>query len=387
MLFKTASTTCCAGNPIENAHEAVRSLRDQFKGFNAGLLLFFCSSDYDSGVIAADMMDAFPGVVTMGCTSAGEGVDNKIMNRAVVAMAYAPEVFTYCEFALVLADKKKAAQAARPDVFWSPSDAAKYVARNVGHNLRGLNHRDFVGFMLGDRISDFTEGVIERFGDLNDVTLIGGMAGDDYNFDKSARVMYQGKAYADAAVLSLWKPANGFSLLKTQAVQVTNHSAVVTKADEQRNIVWELDGRDAASVYSGYMGIPVETMNVLDFDENPWASTVNGEPYLRACMNKVDEKGLHFMSRIRQGTRLTLTRAGDILSTTREALEARKREMGSLSAILHINCASRHTALRKWGQVEEFAELFGGVPSVSVSSYGEVYVGIVAMTSTMLLFK
>lgn len=388
MFFKTASATCATGNLGNNAREAVRILRNAFAGFSTNFVIYFTSTDYDADVVASEMFDAFPGAVTLGCTTAGEGVDGKIMNGSVVAMAFAPEVFGYCETALVLEDRKKVKALARPDIFFSAVEAGRYLARNVGRDLRGLNYRDYVGFMLGDRISDFSERVVERIGDLTDVLFIGGFSGDDYKFDGSYRVMYQGKAYRDgAAVLALLKPARGFSLLKTQAVEMTDRAVIVTRVDERDNIVWELDGEDATVVYSRLMGIPVESMDVLDFDENPWASTVNGEPFLRAVMEKVDGKGLRFTSRIHEGSRLTLTKAGNIFETTREALEKKREEVGGVSAILHVNCASRHTALKKWGQVDEFAALFGSVPSISVSSYGEIYVGLVAMTSTMLLFK
>lgn len=388
MLFKTAYTSWSTGNLGENARQAVRSLHNEFDKFQASLVLYFCSTDYDPDILAAEMADAFPDATTLGCTTGGEGIDARLMNGTLVAMGFAPEVFSYCETALVLQDKAKAKAMAKPDVFASATDAVRYISRDVGHVLRGSLHADYVGFMLADRISDFSEGVVDRFGDLNDVILIGGFAGDDYKFDGSYRVMFNGKCYRDgAAVLSLWKPAKGFSLLKTQAVEMTDRMVMVTRADEKNNIVWELDGEDAVSAYGRFIGLPPESIDILDFDEYPWASTVNDEPFLRAVMKKVDDKGLLFTSRVRQGTSLKLTKAGNILETTRKAMAAKRAEMESLSAIVHINCVSRHAALKKWGQDAEFAELFGDVPSISVSTYGEIYVGLVAMTSTILFFK
>ena len=61
--------------------------------------------------------------------------------------------------------------------------------------------------------------------------------------------------------------------------------------------------------------------------------------------------------------------------------------MDTVAAILLINCASRHTGLVNRGQLADFAALFSGGPSISVSSYGEVYVGVVAMTSVMIFFR
>jgi hypothetical protein len=92
-------------------------------------------------------------------------------------------------------------------------------------------------------------------------------------------------------------------------------------------------------------------------------------------------------AQVKEGTRLGLTHAGDVYTITKNVMEKALAEAGEVAAILHVNCSSRHTALKNQGRVEEFGKLFGVAPSVSFSSYGEIYVGIVAMTSTMILFR
>lgn len=387
-LFKTTSVICLTGSLTENARLAVRKIRDAFTGFHAGLVVYFCSTDYDAAVIATEMHDAFPGIVTMGCTSAGEGIDGKIFNRSVVAMAFSPEVFSFSESVVVMADAEEAKRSNQADVFSDTLEAVRYLGRNLGQELRHIDYREYVGFMLSDCVSDFNENVVERFGDLSDVMLVGGFAGDDLKFNGSGRVMYRGRVYGGGAtILALWKPTRGFSLLKTEAVEILPYSAVVTSADEENNIVWKLDGEDADKVYARLMGVPVEGMNILDFGDHPWASMVDGEAYLRGVMEKAGNGGLRFFAKVREGTKLTLTKTTDILTTTRKAMEEKRKELESLSAILHINCASRQNTLNKLGKLDEFAALFGDVPSIAVSSYGEIYIGTIAMTSSMLLFK
>ena len=385
--FRTAHAVVQTGNPAENSRQAVRQIYNAFAGFDAGMIVFFTATDYDPRVLAAELHDAFPGVVTLGCTSAGEGIDDRILNSSVVAMAYSHDVFDYCEFALVVKDAALVRESGRKDVFTSVPDAMEHLARNLDEKPIQLDHRKYVGFVLADQLSAYCETVLDRIGDLTDVMFVGGFAGDDYKFDGSHRVFYQGRDYNNAVVAALWKPARGFALLKTQAAELTDTSMVITRADEQNRVIWEFDGEDAAAAYARVADKPLATMNILDFDESPLALTAEGEPYLRAIVKVVDNKGLQMFSRVREGTRMTLTRAGDVLSTTRAALEAKMKEFGEVSAILHINCSSRHTALKKWDKVDEFARLFSGIPSIAVSSYGEVYVGPVAITSTMILFK
>lgn len=384
MRFRTTFAKAAEKSTSANARQAARKIKADFADFPATLIIYFAATDYEANTLAVEMRDAFPGAKTFGCSTAGEQCDDRILNASVVAMAFSSEAFEYCETALVLAAGKTAPA---EGVFDTAEAAMRHLTARLGVEPIHLDYRQYVGLMLGDSISAFTESVVEKIGELTDVIFVGGMAGDDYKFVGAQTVFYDGQVYRNAAVLALWKPKNGFSLLKTQAVEMTDRNLVITRADEENRIIWQFDGEDAAPAYARAIGIPVETMDILDYDENPLALTADGEPFLRAVVKKVDERGLQMFAQVREGTRQTLTRVGDILGRTKEDLDAAMREAGEVAAILHINCASRHTALKNKGQADAFGTLFRGVPNIAFFSYGEVYVGVVALTSTMILFK
>ena len=388
MRFKTTFALTTEGKPDANAHAAVHKIKEDFAAMNPVFIVFFAATEYDPDILAADMHDAFPGAVTMGCTTAGEKFDDKTLNGSVVAMAFSDDVFDFSETVLVLADRAAARAAGGTDVFSDSAEALDYLGKSVGKPLIDLDYREYVGFMLGDKTSPFTEAILERTGEMTDVFLVGGFAGDDQKFAGLQTVFYRGKAYRDgAAALALWKPKKGFALLKTQAVELTDKQVVITKADEDRRIIWEFDGRDAVDEYAEIIGVPSESMNILDFDGNPLGLVANGEPYLRAIMKKVDGKGLQMYAQIWEGMRQTVTRSGDILKVTARDLALTIEETGTPAAILHIDCVSRHTGLRNAGQVDAFARLFSYGPHISFSSYGEIYVNTLAFTSVMILFK
>ena len=384
MRFTTSYAQFAGGDTIENAKMAAKKIAADCANINPVLVIFFAATDYDPRVLAKEMYRAFPNAKTMGCTTAGEARDGELLNGSVVAMAYSAEAFDHCRIALVVGDGEPADS---DGVFDNVDNALAFIGEGLGGDLLSLDYRKYVGFILADRISSFSESVLERLGERTDVIFVGGFAGDDYKFINKQMVFYQGKAYRSAAVLALWQPSRGFELLKTQSVGVTNTGFVITRADEERRIIWEFNGRDAAQVYAESINAPVETMNVIDFDENPLALTVDGEPFLRAVVKTVDNRGLQMFASVKEGTRLTLTRSEDVLNGAADALHAKIGEMEGVAAILHVNCASRHTALAKRKQCDAFAALFDGIPSIAFSSYGEIYVGIVAMTSTMILFK
>lgn len=390
MRFKTTFAQTATGGPVDNARAAAAAIKRDFDGFDPSLVLFFAATDYDPAVIAAEMQSAFPGATTMGCTTAGEACDERMLNASVVAMGFSKEVFAFSETALVLLDGDRARAADSPEIFADTAAAVEYLARNTGKKPIDLDYREYLGFMLSDTIvMEFAENVAERAGEMTNVFFTGGISGDDYRLDGTSQaVFYKGKAYRNgAAAIALWKPAKGFELVKTQAVELTDKQYTVTKADEVKRIIWELDGRDAIAVYAAAVGLSPEKMGNPEFDDNPLALVAEGEPFLRAIAMQIEGKGIHTFDRIREGMRLTVTKSKDIVEKTREALEAKMAATGRPEAILHVNCSSRHTAMGRTGRLEAFGEIFHGIPHAGFSSYGEIYVSRVAITSLMILFK
>ncbi len=388
MRFKSAHAVCQRENTVENAREAVKLLKAEFANFQAGMIIFFASISYDPETLAAEMHAAFPGVKTLGATSAGEGEADKILTHSVVALAFAPEVFAVNETALILKDLSKRSVSAGPDIYPDARSAMEKMCGRIGTKPLDLDYREYAGFLLFDKICPFGYAVLDTLGDLTNVIFTGGFAGDDYCFDGQVRVFYQGHAYVQAAILCLWKPVKGFELLKSQAVEMTDRNLVVTKSDPVDDIIWEFDHQPAAVALAECLGKTVATLGNDDFDDNPMGTLVDGEPFLRAALRIIDNKGLFMLFPTPEGMRINITRAGNVYEKTKEDFEEKIREMhGDIGAILHINCCSRHTALRKSGQTDAFAKLFGFVPSIALASYGEVYVGWVGMTSTMILFR
>jgi hypothetical protein len=387
MRFKTTFAQTATGTPSENARAAAGKIKSDFAGFESAFIVFFAAVDYDPDVLAAEMHAAFPGATTMGCTANGEACDEKLLDASVVAMAYSRDVFAFSETAIVLADKDAAQKTGRPDVFSDTTAAMNYLGRNLEKPLIDLDYREYVGFMLIDSTSPFTEGIIDRTGEMTNVFFTGGIAADKYTFDRQM-IFYNGVAYKNGAVvLALWKPKNGFALLKTQAVEMTDRQITATKVDEVKRIIWEFDGRNALEVFSEAIGVPMEKIGVPEFDGNPLALMADGEPFLRVAVDQVDGQGLQMYSRILEGMRMTVTRSGKLVEATKNALARIIAETGEPAAILHVNCVCRHKMMCADGVNEEFGQLFAGRPHIAFMSMGEVYLNWVGITSVMILFK
>ncbi len=387
MRFKTTFAETSDGKPAANARAAVRKIREDFSGEEPAFVIFYAATDYDPDILAAEMQDAFPDAVTMGCTTAGEACGSRLLKASVAAMAFSGDVFDFCETVLVTADRALAA-AGGADVFSDSAAAVAYLERNLPTPMLNLDYRDYVGFMLGDTLSPFAESVLERVGEKTNVFFIGGIAGDDCKFEVGTRmVFYKGKAYrSGAAALALWKPRDGFSVLKTQAVELTSTQFTITKADEATRTILELDGRNAVEVYSGAIGVRAEALSVHDYLQNPLALVAEGEPYVIGVWNTAPDGGLTMLMPVREGMRVTLTRAGDVVGRTKADLAAKVAEGRRPAAILHVNCLARYETLQGMNQLPAFGDLFSEVPHIAFLSYGEIYANTIAITSVMILF-
>ncbi len=385
MPFRTAYATVTDGEPKANAARAVEKIRADFAGFAASMVVFFAATDYDPDVLAAGMRDAFPGAKTLGCTSAGEMADDRLLTASVVAMAFSADIFGYSEAALV---QEHHADSGKSDVFGSAKQALEYLTRDIAENPIQLNHRDYVGFLLTDRVSAFSAAVVERVGEQTDIIFVGGVAGDDCRFADGERVFFDGRSVRDAVILVLMKPLRGFDFLKSQAVELTDKpKLVVTKTDATGRVALEFNGRPAARVYAEAVGANPDTVDLADFDEYPLALAVDGEPFMRVISQKMENDGARIFGGSREGMAYTVARTTDIVDTTAKALAERRAENGPFSAMLGVNCVSRHNSLKLRGRTGEYGAIFRGLPGIAFSSYGEVFVGFVAMTSTVILFK
>jgi hypothetical protein len=76
-----------------------------------------------------------------------------------------------------------------------------------------------------------------------------------------------------------------------------------------------------------------------------------------------------------------------VIPDTKKAVEDKAREMGAISGIIDFRCAFRTVQLTKEGTLDEYSNIFNGIPAVGFSTYGEQYLGHMNQTSTMIVFK
>ena len=364
--FKIAQTE------IKDTGEAVKSLKEQLSGIDACLVLYFVSTSYPVEAVCKEMADAFAGVHTVGCTTAGEMITGKMGLNSIVAMAWSKNSLKELKIE-VLENIQTDTEAV--------AKAFKSFEASLGKPMKSLDPEQYVGMVIIDGLCRCEEMVNDKIGNLTNVPFVGGTAGDDLKF-KCTWLFVDGKAYTDAAVLMLMEPANGFAILKTQSVELTDKKLTPTKVVEKRRAVVEFDGKPASVTYAEALGVAVENLPEyfaerpvgLVFDEN--------NIFVRSPQEILEDGSVTFGSATKEGSEMTILRATDIVAGTREAL----KNCCDAQAIVDFNCAYRFVELIKKNQLKEYSELFS-VPAIGFSTYGESYIGHVNQTSTMLLLK
>ena len=77
----------------------------------------------------------------------------------------------------------------------------------------------------------------------------------------------------------------------------------------------------------------------------------------------------------------------NIIIDTKQAIENKIAEMGTVSGIINFHCILRTLELEQKNQTEAYGKIFSDIPTIGFSTYGEEYIGHMNQTSTMLVFK
>jgi hypothetical protein len=360
---------------LQEAPEAVAlDLKKQLSGVNPKAVVFFASSAFDAKSISRNMQDAFPGIAVFGCSTAGEIVSGQMLKKSVVAMAFDSQTIENVDLSLIRDVKKDNAI----------EDAFAVFEKKVGQSMLDLDPTTYVGLILVDGLSMREEDLMDRIGDLTNVTFLGGSAGDDLQF-KQTYVFANGEALTNAAVLVLLKPKVGFDIIKTQSFCPSNRELLATRVNEANRQVLEFNGKDAASAYAELIGTSVEDAP-KQFMKNPVGLVVDGEPYVRSPQ-QIKDNSMVFYCNVKDQMKLSVLESTDIVKDTETAVAEKKSEMGTLGGILNFHCILRTLELESEGRTDSYGKIFSDVPTIGFSTYGEQYIGHVNQTSTMLVFK
>jgi len=356
--------------------ECVKEIKEQFGTMTPKLILFFASSSINPYFISDEIQNAFPNTPTFGCTTAGEIVSGKMLKNSLVAIGLSENVIEDFKAAVITNLPKATSK--------NYQEAGNIFEKHFGEKFSEMDLKKYVGIVLADGLSKSEEKMMEEIGMLSNVLFIGGSAGDDLKFENT--YLYGvGKAYTNATILILLKPAAGFDIIKTQSFQETGKILTATSVDEKNRTVIDFDGKPAVEAYAEALGTSEETTSQL-FMTNPLGLMVDDEPYVRSPQ-QIKDKNMVFYCNIKEGMELSILESGDIIHDTRKALDDKVNEMGGIAALINFNCILRTLELDNKNLSGEYGQIFSDIPTIGFSTYGEQYIGHINQTATILAFK
>ncbi len=355
-----------------DSNAAAAEIASSFSGLKPLSVLFFASSHYDPAVISSAMKEKFPDATVVGCSTSGEIISGRMLKNSIVAMALESDVIADIAADVIdIADRT------------SPSKAIIGLAEKFGSKPLDLNPEQYVGLILIDGLSCAEELVMEKIGDLVNIPIIGGSAGDDLAFKKTW-VYLDGKAYSNSAVLVLIKPRSKFDLIKTQSFCGMNKKLTPTAVDEASRKVLEFNDTPAVTAYAKAIGVE-EKDAASCFMTHPVGLIADGEPYVRSPQ-RIEGSSIYFYCQVRKGVDLEVLSSTDIVTDTSSAIQAIEKKNGVIKGLINFNCILRTLQLDQEKKSDEYGAIFQNIPTIGFSTYGEEFIGHMNQTATMLLF-
>lgn len=211
-------------------------------------------------------------------------------------------------------------------------------------------------------ISDLSTG-------LGPVPLFGGSAGDGTDFGRTF-ILYDGVARDNAAVLTQIRTRCPIKVFKTDHLIPTDQRMVVTDADPDRRIVYEINAEPAAREYARLLEKDPEQLTTFTFAAHPVVVKIDGQHHVRAIQQLTDDGYLNFFSAIDVGLVLTLARPED-METHLEREISKLSDEGEPDAIIACDCVLRRLEAQEKQKIGALSRILMRNRVVGFSTYGE----------------
>lgn len=303
------------------------------------------------------------GVPAFGCTSAGQITQQGYENDALLLIAF-PKAHFRCASMLLSPLKPLSI----PD-----------IGAQVGQHMSRFSHSagwNRLALVLADGLSrqeDLLASTLEVV--LDGLPVFGGSAGDGLLFE-STHVLHGGAFHNNAALLLVLETNLEFQELSFDHFMSSDVQLIITRADPENRIVYEINGAPAAQEYARLIGCPVDALGPTVFAENPMLVHHHGTHYVRALSDATPDHALHFLAAIEDGIIMTLGRGKAVMETLEAGLQVRSARGAEPDFILGFDCVLRKLELEQKGLAEAASEMFRDRRVIGFNTYGEQHRGL-----------
>lgn len=351
-----------AASSQPTVRDAVRACATEFGTEPLQHIIVFFSSEHDIDVLICELNLAFPDTPVSGCSTAGEVGPLGMMQGGIVMIAFPEAGFRVLSEVIPGADQ-------------AGVERASEIARRLKTQMiLGSNRavRDNVfALALIDGLSNKEEALIAAIHwSLDDIELVGGSAGDGLAFQRT-QLIHRNTPVRGGAILFVIESDAPFAVFKTQNFEPTLIKLVVTAADAENRIVYELNAEPASREYAAAIGLMPNELGPFSFASYPLVVKVGGDYYCRSIRNMNPDGSLSFFCAIDEGVVFTVARPRDMLKSTQETLEQLDRQLGGMDFVLGFDCILRRLDSESRQIRHKVEELYDRFGVAGFHTYGE----------------
>jgi len=323
----------------------------------ASAVLLFCSGDYALDPLASAIARTFRAPVA-ACTSAGQVGAAGFERGGITAVSLTSSDLCMrpCLLSPLSLCQSQAASLAR--------EQALRAAATPG--LRSF------GVLLVDGLSLWEEYLASALYEaLGNVPVVGGSAGSRPGQARPA-VYHEGKFLEGAAVLALFETQSlTFKTFASQHFEPSERKLVVTLADPDKRVVYELNGEPAGHAYAKAIGVPTSELGPRHFACNPLLLNLGAQLLPRAIRRQNPDASLTLACAIEEGLVVSIAKSPDPVRVLEQALAEIEHHVPDAGVLLVFDCVLRRIELEARGLDVQVGELLARKHAVGFSSYGE----------------
>jgi hypothetical protein len=344
---------------------AVHELKNQLGEGGIQHIIAFFSVEHDAETLVRCLDNAFPGVPISGCTTAGEIGPAGMMQGGVLLLAFPRDGFRVHSELITNITRFGVEHA---------TEAVRHLKAKLGTDESEQIIQDNVfAMMLVDGLSNAEESVVAAIHwAIGNVQLVGGSAGDGLLFQNTA-LIHEGRVAHDAAILLVVESDFPFQVFKTQNFEPTDIKFVVTQADTENRIVYELNAEPAAREYASAIGLQPDDLGPFSFASYPLVVKLGGDYYCRSIRNMNPDGSLSFFCAIDEGVVFTVARPQDILQSTASMLEQLDDQLGGIDLVVGFDCMLRRLDAETRQIRHQMDELYRKYSLAGFHTYGEQF--------------
>ncbi len=303
------------------------------------------------------------GIPVFGCTTAGQITPRGYEADVLLLLAF-PKRHFHCASILF--------EPLRP---YSATDVAE-KAEKLANGFRHTAGWSRLGLVLSDGLSKQEDVLISTLETvLTDLPIFGGSAGDGLLFEETF-VLHNSKAHQDAALLLLIETNLRFHGIGFDHFLPRDAPLIITAADPEERLVYEINGAPASLEYARLVGVPVEQLNTQIFAENPLLLQHDRLHYVRAISDAKDDNALSFLAAIDDGLIMTLGDGQEILETLSAGLDLKETCTQEPDFILGFDCVLRRLEIEHKQLGTKVSQILSDRRVFGFNTYGEQQSGL-----------